>query len=228
MESMHRMMLTAALGLGAHSAVGGWAVTTVENPPEVLEVGSTYRLEYSVRQHGVTLLDGLDGHVVLRPAGGGRELVNVAASAGSGSGRYLASFRVPDTDRVSLTVRSGFGPNELSLISIPVVRRGQPRPSQPLAERGRHLFVAKGCGTCHVNGDVPEFAQTNRVYGDVAPELTGRRLEASYIRQRLTNPSSLPKLGTTPVRMPDLGLAPPEVDALVALLSGTEVRAARN
>ena len=49
----------------------------------------------------------------------------------------------------------------------------------------------------------------------VAPELTGRRLEAACVRQRLPDPSSLPKIGTGSVRVPVLGLAGNEVEALV-------------
>lgn len=85
--------------------------------------------------------------------------------------------------------------------------------------------MAKGCGTCHLNGDVPEFAQLNRTLGKIGPELTGRRLEAAYVRQRLTDPASLPRIGTGNIRMPNLKLAATEVDALVALLSGSGARA---
>jgi hypothetical protein len=106
----------------------------------------------------------------------------------------------------------------------PVIRPGQARPAYTPVEWGRHLFVAKGCGMCHVNGDVPEFAAANRVIA-AGPELTGRRLEAAYVRQRLTHPESLPKIGDSPVRMPNLGLAPSEVEALVALVSGVSERA---
>jgi hypothetical protein len=224
MLGMHRLALAASVGLGFHSAVGGWAVITIDNPPDYLEAGSSYRLEYMVRQHGLTPLPGLQGSVLVQPAGSvNADRVSVQTTPASRTGSYTATMRVPDADQVTLTVRSGFsggGWGDLTLISIPVVRQGKTRPALTLEERGHRLFVAKGCGMCHVNGDVPEFAQMNRVLEGVAPVLTGRRLEAAYVRQRLTNPSSLPKIGDGPVRMPELGLAPAEVDALVALLSG--------
>ncbi len=224
MLGMHRLALAASVGLGFHSAVGGWAVITVENPPDYLEAGASYRLEYMVRQHGQTPLNGLQGSVLVQPAGSvNANRVSVQATPGSRKGSYTATVRVPDADQVTLAVGSGFsggGWGDLTLISIPVVRQGKARPLLTLEERGHRLFVAKGCGMCHVNGDVPEFAQMNRVLEGVAPVLTGRRLEAAYVRQRLTNPSSLPKIGDGPVRMPELGLAPSEVEALVALLSG--------
>jgi hypothetical protein len=230
MLGMQRAMLSAALGLCFNSAVGGWAVISVENPPGYLEAGATYRLEYSVRQHGVTLLNGLSGSVVLQPAGSGPgEGLSVQSVPGT-SGRYSVSFRVPDADRVTVMIKSGFSGNrwgDLTMMPIPVVRAGAPPPNFTPTERGRQLFVAKGCGTCHVNGDVPEYAQLNQVMAKVAPELTGRRLEAAYVRQRLTNPASLPALGDGGVRMPNLGLGAGEVDALVALLAGPTQRAAQ-
>lgn len=216
-----------AAGLGSNGLVGGWAVITVENPPEYLEAGTTYVIEYTVRQHGTTLLTGLDGTLLVQPSG--TDPVIIEAKPGSSAGHYLATLPVPATEGLRLTIRSGFSGNgwgDLTLLSIPVIRAGSERPSLSTVELGRRLFVAKGCGTCHVNGDVPEFAALNRVVAE-APVLTGRRLAAEYVRQRLTDPSSLPRIGDYPVRMPDLSLAPAEVEALVALVSGAGDRAER-
>jgi len=224
MVLLQKLALAALAGLGAHAAVGGWAVITVEDFPDYLESGASYRIEYTVRQHGVTPLTGLTGTVVVQA--GAADALTARTQPGSAPGRYVATFRVPDTDRVTLSIKSGFsggGWGDLNLMPIPVVRAGQRPAALALADRGHRLFVAKGCGSCHVNGDVPEYAAMNRVYG-VAPELTGRRLEAPYVRQRLTNPASLPKIGDSPVRMPNLGLAPDEVDALVTLVSGQDQR----
>jgi mono/diheme cytochrome c family protein len=224
---MSKLALAACAGLCAHWAVGGWAVISVENPPGYLEAGSSYKIEYTVRQHGQTLLTGLNGTVQLQSATDLAGASTARAQAGSAPGRYTATFRVPDADSVMLSIKSGFsggGWGDLTLMPIPVIRPGQAKPTFTLAEQGHRLFVAKGCGSCHVNGDVPEYAAANRVIG-VGPELTGRRLEAAYVRQRLTHPSSLPKIGDSPVRMPELGLASAEVDALVALVTGSSERA---
>lgn len=231
MSVLQKLVIASIAGLGSYSVAGGWAVITVVNPPDQLQAGGTYRIEYVVRQHGVTLLQGLRGSIVVQAGATGAEAspVTVASDPGASAGHYTATIRIPDTERVTLGIRSGFSGNgwgDLTLMAIPVVRRGQPLPTVAEADRGHQLFVAKGCGTCHVNGDVPEFAALNRVTG-VGPELTGRRLEAAYVRQRLTNPSSLPKLGDSPVRMPDLALSDGEVNALVALISGGTERATR-
>ncbi len=230
MPVLQKLVMAAFAGTASYAALGGWAVITVVNPPEALEAGSIYRMEYVVRQHGVTLLTGLRGTVVVQDGSPAEATpISVQSTPGSSAGHYTATIRIPEADQVTLSIRSGFsggGWGDLTLMSIPVTRAGRARPVLAEAERGHRLFVAKGCGTCHVNGDVPEFAAMNRVMA-VAPELTGRRLEAAYVRQRLTNPSSLPKIGDTPVRMPDLALSEGEVSALVSFISGSSERASR-
>lgn len=219
-----RLVLLAGVGAGVHATVGGWATVSITDPPAYLEAGKTYRLEYMVRQHGKEPLGGLSGKVELRPMGvaPAAGAITVSAVPGSRKGSYVATFRVPEGERLSLKIQSGFsggGWGDLTVSGIPIVGQRGRAPSLTPAERGRQLFVMKGCGSCHVNGDVPEYAEANRVLEGVAPELTGRQLEAAYVRQRLTNPSSLPAIGSGPVRMPNLELTPAEVDALVAMLT---------
>lgn len=228
---MRLAALATAAGAGATALVGGWAVTTVENPPSSLEAGGRYRLEFTIRQHGRDPIDGLRPQVRVLDAGGRGELAAITelTAAGAGApGRYVVTVPTPKADSVRLVVASTFGrgrPTELSLAAVPVLPRGAVAPARPPAELGRRLFVAKGCGTCHVNGDVPEWTEWNESRG-FAPELTGRRLDAAYVRQRLTNPASLPPIGDGTLRMPNLGLSKADVDALVALLSGPEFTAA--
>jgi len=168
---------------------------------------------------------------VLDAAGSGTlaGIAELSAGAAGAPGRYAVTVPTPRADSVRLVVVSMFGrgrATELTLPVVPVLRRGAAVPVRSAVELGRRLFVAKGCGTCHINGDVPEWTQWNESRG-FGPELTGRRLDAAYVRQRLTDPASLPPIGDGLVRMPNLGLASAEVDALVSLLSGPEVAAAR-
>lgn len=226
-----KMAATAALVLGAGRALGGWAVSTVENPPASLQSGASYRIEFTVRQHGLNMLTGLHPQVRLLDAAGGKSAAAIAEVAATGTGRdgrYAATIQVPRADSIRLVIATGFGrgrQTELTLMPVPVLRPGASAPAFSAAEQGRRLFIAKGCGTCHVNGDVPEWAEWNEG-GKIGPELTGRRLDAQYVRQRLTDPNSLPAIGTGDVRMPNLGLAEPEVAALVALLTGPRLTAA--
>jgi mono/diheme cytochrome c family protein len=225
MLGLRMAVAVAAVVLGAWNSLGGWAVSTVENPPAALHSGVSYRIEFTVRQHGSNLLSGLHPRVRLLDAAGGgfaEAIADVAATESGGEGRYAASIEVPRADSVRLVIATGFGrgrQTELTLMPVPVLPSGASAPKLSAAERGHRLFIAKGCGTCHVNDAVPEWAEWNEG-GKVGPDLTGRRLEAQYVRQRLTDPSSLPAIGQGNVRMPNLGLAETEVAALVALLSG--------
>ena len=95
---------------------------------------------------------------------------------------------------------------------------GVPRFSE--VERGRRLFAAQGCVTCHVHRAVEITGQMSTV----GPELTDRRLPAEYLARFLANPSIKPE---TPgkMRMPNLDLREKEITPLVAFLTA-EQRAA--
>ena len=94
---LRAVLLSAAVAIPAGGyAFGGWAVVTVENPPERLVVGVPYALEYSVRQHGMTLLDGLRGQVEAKGANGSS---TVDARAGTSSGRDATAPRTMRASR---------------------------------------------------------------------------------------------------------------------------------
>jgi mono/diheme cytochrome c family protein len=84
------------------------------------------------------------------------------------------------------------------------------------AERGRHLYVAKGCVTCHSHGASGAPSETRSL--KVGPDLTDRRLPADYLAKFLADPS-IKTAWTSGDRMPDLELAPREIAALVAFVN---------
>ena len=90
---LRMILLSAAVAVPAGSMLGGWAVVTVENPPERLVVGTPYTLEYSVRQHGRDLLNDLYGIVEARAGG---QVVRATAKP-IGIGKYSASVTVPSS-----------------------------------------------------------------------------------------------------------------------------------
>jgi mono/diheme cytochrome c family protein len=95
------------------------------------------------------------------------------------------------------------------------------------AERGRSLFYAKGCVTCHTRAGLEA-----RAIGEVGPDLTGLAARAgerrpgmsarAYVAESLRSPSAyvVPGYGAH-ARMPDLGLGDAEIASLVAFLLGT-------
>jgi mono/diheme cytochrome c family protein len=85
-------------------------------------------------------------------------------------------------------------------------------PLVAAAARGRDLFRNKGCVTCHANQRVEG---RSGVRGFVAPDLTGYRNSPEFLRRWLADPAQA-RPGAT---MPNLRLAPAEIDDLVAFMN---------
>lgn len=198
-------LLSAMVAVPAASMLaGGWAVVTVENPPERLVVGVPYTLEYSVRQHGKELLSGLRGKVEARA---GRQVVSADARALS-VGKYAASLTLPSAGSWTITVHSGFGPSKTTMRPIAATATGAPVIAMSEPERGQHLFAAKGCVTCHVEMKV------------IPTDIRATRYDEKFVKQLLADPSSMPRRHSAGVEMPNLNLKPAEIAALAAYLAG--------
>jgi hypothetical protein len=213
MTARHRSALFPAL-LAAPllaASFGGWATITVDDLPEHVVAGQPVQLSYTVRQHGVSLLRGLKGRVEARLDN--REVL-VPAASGRKAGQYTASLTIPEPGSWTVTIHSGFGNSSRKLLPIRVVDRTTRVAAMAPAERGMHLFVAKGCVTCHTHRDAGPEAK-----GDVGPDLTDKRFTADYLARYLADPSI--KTPTSDTKsMPDLDLKEPEIAALVAFING--------
>jgi mono/diheme cytochrome c family protein len=180
-------------------------VITVDDLPEYLEVGKPVELSFAVRQHGFTPLNGLRPSI---DATSSRDEPTVAAAVwpGARAGTYTARLTLPSQGEWSLTIKSGFGNSQVTLLPIPVVAQGvRLTGASPAADRGRRLFVAKGCVTCHEQIGV-------------GPSLVGKRFDAAYISGFIANPPTEP---SQPGRstMPNLGLQQREIASLVAYVN---------
>jgi mono/diheme cytochrome c family protein len=195
---------------------GGWAVITVQDLPDRVVAGQPVTLDFTVRQHGHTLLADLQPRIL---AQAGAEQVSAAAQPGSSAGRYRVSFTLPRPGGWTITVYSGFGNNNVTLMPIPAVSPGAAAPEIAAAERGRRLFVAKGCVTCHVHPEVPASGVVT-----VGPDLTGRRFTTEYLQRFLADPDIATTRGAGGFAMPNLDLAPREIAALAAFINGTPAR----
>jgi cytochrome c551/c552 len=209
----------------AGMTVGGWAVVTVKDLPEYFVAGQSYTIEFQVRQHGSHLISQLEPRLLVstseRRLGGllsGNDETNIPAVARSAEGTYAATFTAPAAERLFLTIKSGFRASDLRLYPQAVVAAGgnSARPPMAAADRGRVLFVAKGCNTCHANSDLTDRPDNQQI--PVGPELGGRRLARAYVVQKLRNPASQV--------MPNLGLSDAEVAALAAFLTNERSTAA--
>ena len=195
-------------------AAGGWAVITLDDLPDAIAVGKPITLTFTVRQHGHTPLDNLRPSIDAALAGG--EHIRADAVWAGEKGRYRSTLTLPDTGQWRLTINSGFGSSHVDLDPIAVTAPGQAGPVYAQAERGRRLFVAKGCVTCHLHGAVAGSGVVQ-----VGPTLTGLRLPADFLQKFLADPSILPPAQGSSDGMPNLGLKPAEITALVAFINGT-------
>ena len=189
---------------------GGWAAITVEDLPDYGVVRQPLTLTFTVRQHGVTKLSDLEPRVEARGAGTTAAAVAVRTKE---EGQYSARLVLPQAGEWTITIHSGFGPSRVTLVPMQVIDAGAQAPAAlAAAERGRRLFVAKGCLTCHLHGDVSGSGVVA-----VGPELTSRRLAPEYLQRFLADPSMIGSAN----RMPNLNLKPTEIAALIAFLDQT-------
>jgi len=196
------------------SSMGGWAAISVEDLPDYALPGRPFDLVFTVRQHGVEPLSGLEPTVDF-VSGSSRQ--SVAATATGESGVYRTTVLFPTPGDWTVTINSGFGPSRVTLVPITAIQVAGALPTLQEAERGRRLFVAKGCVTCHTNAEAPPERSWN-----IGPELTGKRYPDELLKQRLTDPKSV----MPEAKMPNLHLKPAEIAALTAFIN-TERQAGR-
>jgi cytochrome c2 len=213
-----RFVLPGLLVVASLAAFGGWAAITVQDLPDYAVARQPLSLTFMVRQHGVTPLKQLEPRVEAEAGG-----VTTAAMAqpDGEAGRYTARLVLAQPGDWHITIHSGFGNSQVTLLPLTVIEPGATPPPAPVpAARGNALFVAKGCVTCHLHREV-----TGSGVVAVGPELTGRTWPAEYLTRFLKDPSIGPQYGNG-FRMPNLDLKDREVAALIAFLNG-EPRASR-
>jgi mono/diheme cytochrome c family protein len=214
MKKLPLALLGSALVLSTLAAarMGGWAVVSVENPPDYLVAGKPTELTFTVRQHAVTLLSDLTPSI---EAKAGRQRVKGMTWRLKQAGGYGARVTVPTAGAWQITINSGFGRSRLTLVPVQAIDAAARTPA-PLqdSERGRRLFAAKGCVTCHVHGGV-DIAGDMKDFG---PDLTDRRFPAEYLAAFLADPSIKPPTNGKP-RMPNFALKQPEIASLVAFIN---------
>jgi mono/diheme cytochrome c family protein len=201
---LRRVAAAIVLLPGVPLLIGGWAVTIVDDLPDYAVVGKPMTLTFTVRQHGFRRVEGLKPRV---EALGGRQLRTYAASGGSTSGRYTTTITLPRAGDWIITIHSGFGNSRATLMPLKAIAPGSPAPpSLGEAERGRRLFAAKGCFTCHVEVRA-------------GPDLHGRRYTKEYVSQVLADPGRVFAGRQGGLQMPNLNLRPREIAALAAYLT---------
>jgi hypothetical protein len=225
---MHRASLMFPIALlvlaAAPSSFGGWTVITIHDLPEYLVAGESTTLAFTIRQHGQELLPGRSPTVTLKDtdAGwfGGKQRF---AARAAGRGVYEATITPEETGEVEITVDADFHGSRSTLLPMRVLAAGGGQAALPVVERGRQLFVAKGCATCHTKRDDPDILARNAVA--VGPDLTGRELPVEWLAAKLADPAKDRVRTNEDVEMPNLGLDEREIAALVSYVNGRELQA---
>lgn len=200
----------AALPLIA-AFVGGWATITVENLPDYLVAQQPTNMTFSIRQHGMELMKGAQPSIEARS---GSAAYKAKAVATNRAGYYTAKLEVPNPGDWTVTIKSGHGRSNVTLLPIPAVSTsGRAVAALPEAARGERLFVAKGCLSCHVHDRIRDSGTI-----DIGPNLTAARLTSDYIAEFLADPG-VKTNWTSSTRMPDLDLKEKEIAALIAFLN---------
>ena len=203
------------------------ATSPLQEVPEYLVVGTPTTISFKIRQHGETLLDDRSPTVTLRKAGSGflsRVFARdrVAAVKGAEPGLYEATITPTETGDVSVTIDTDLFRWKVELLPFRVVAAGETPPPMWSHVRGRQLFAAKGCVTCHAKYDEPEFDDWQVVR--VGPDLTGRSFPTDWLALKLADPAQFrgARINNVPV-MPALTLDEREIAALVHFVNGGQV-----
>src|SRR5262245_42537582 len=205
MSQLLRSILAIAFVLVPTAALdaGGWAVITVMKTPDSVAAGQPIMLIYAVRQHGQTLLNGLQGRVVARF---GDLVVQTSSAALPDDGHYAAVLTLPRAGAWTLDIESGFH-GSTGQAALVVIEPGSRVPERSREARGQQLFVSKGCARCHLEN------------WSSAPRLNPKGYEAGYLTRFLTSP---PAPRGDEWRMPNLRLTADEVESLVAFINAAE------
>jgi Cytochrome c len=224
--SMKRALGVLVLGgvlIGATpTAFGGWAVVTILNLPEYLEVGTPTTISFKIRQHGKTVLWDRSPTVTMRDAEAGfvsrmfkRDRVH--AQKGDTFGVYEATITPDEAGEVTLTIDTDLYGWKARLLPMRVVDAEDPHPALSPFERGRQLFAAKGCVTCHEKIDDPGLAELETA--KVGPFLTGRTFPMDYLVMKIENPAENRGSLVNGVVMPQLEVDEHDIAALVSFIN---------
>lgn len=202
----------------AAARMGGWAVVSVRNAPDHFIVDKPVTLEFIVRQHGGTPLDGLSPSV---KAWKGIRWVNGKVVPTPAAGVYRATLTIPSTGEWTVSIASGFGPAKGRMLAKRAIAPDERAPAITQVERGRQTFASAGCATCHYHNAVGL-----KPVWDFAPDLTDKRFAPDYLAKYLADPTIKPK-PPNGAQMPNPGLAQTEIASLIAFINDERKVAAK-
>jgi hypothetical protein len=112
------LALFAIVALALPAMAGGFAVTTFDQLPTTFRAGESYRLGYTVRQHGVTPVPGLTTRIVAQQSSTGAT-ETFDGTADGPAGHHVATVRLPSEGAWLWQVEQGpFAPQQLGTLTV--------------------------------------------------------------------------------------------------------------
>jgi Kef-type K+ transport system membrane component KefB len=110
--------LSALIALGTATVyAGGWAVTTLDAVPSEFNAGESYRIGYTIRQHGETPFVGATTAIEVRSGNGPWQ--RFTAQPDGTRGHYVADVIFPDAGEWQWRVdQSPFAPQALGSVTV--------------------------------------------------------------------------------------------------------------
>lgn len=119
------LLLAGLLLLATPTLAGGWAVITLDELPGEIVAGKPLEIGFTVRQHGVTPLDGLTPTVSAHHSGAN---VTEGAKAQGEIGHYVAVLTFPQAGEWQWSIQAFTGSQPMPLLSViaaPTIARGE-------------------------------------------------------------------------------------------------------
>jgi hypothetical protein len=225
MKNRRTSLLVASFLLLITAAVyaGGWAIITVNDFPDYGVAGKSVTVTFSVRQHGVTLTDGLKPVAFVRTPG--QRSLKIDAQSTKRTGEYRFDLQFTEPGDWTISIDSGFlfqmikeVPNDnpkspqAGFVTIPlrVIPADSVPPVISARQHGENLFNLKGCAGCHGTGIGPTLIENASTAKHLVPE---------YVKRVLADPEATFKYQERQYgQMPNLNLKTEEIAALTEFL----------
>jgi hypothetical protein len=155
-------------------------------------------------------MNGLTGRLRARK---GATVLRSAAHRLPPDGVYDVNVKFPEPGTWTLEIIGGSGlVGDTVTRTIDVIADGAAAPAMADTQRGRLVFESKGCVTCHQHDAFAGRRTVNLV------SFSGRRFTPDFVKTFLRSVKAPPPNIESYGKMPDLGLAAHEIDALAAFL----------
>src|SRR5690606_16831983 len=150
-KTFYILITTLLLLLAAPALAGGWVVITLQELPPEIRAGEPVSLEFVVRQHGVSPVDGVN-LVVRAEHGAGGNALEWVAKPGAQTGHYLVEAVFPDAGDWTWQVTAAPFPQVTTLPALRVLPALVPAANAPAGSTNTIYLQALQVGSVALLG----------------------------------------------------------------------------